>query len=99
MSFTNHKFIFQHSEDDRLSIAESVEPVNADRPYQSAQPEAQELIRRELKLMSSAWANLNKRIQSDAVIVQRRRQTPSSFLNRQRRILRQSSTGELHDPL
>ena len=88
----------QHSQGDGLSLAETVETTGAVRQSPAAQIGSQELIERELRLMSSAWANLTKRIQSDAVVVQRRRQTPSSFLNRQRKILRGPSSAELDDP-
>ncbi len=37
--------------------------------------------------MTSAWYDITSRMQSDAVIVQRRGDAPKSFLNRQRRLL------------
>ncbi|KAI9669901.1 MAG: hypothetical protein M1831_006936 [Alyxoria varia] len=47
----------------------------------------QENIQRELSLMTSAWYDITSRMQSDAVIVQRRSDAPRSFLNRQRKLL------------
>jgi len=51
------------------------------------QPEDQSIIsqlRLENKLIASAWAALNSRIQKDNVIIARRREEPKSWLGRQR---------------
>lgn len=44
-------------------------------------------MQRELALMTSAWYDVTSRMQSDAVVVQRRGDTPRSFLNKQRKLL------------
>lgn len=59
----------------------------ADTDPSKKQTPLQENIQRELSLMTSAWYDMTSRIQSDAVIVQRRSEAPRSFLNRQRRLL------------
>ncbi|KAB8339263.1 hypothetical protein FH972_022196 [Carpinus fangiana] len=47
----------------------------------------QENIQRELQLMTTAWYDVTSRMQSDAVVVQRRGDAPKSFLHRQRRLM------------
>lgn len=68
-------------------------PVAGDRRCEEAndtirqQAPMQENLQRELALMSSAWYDITSRMQSDAVVVQRRGEAPRSFLNKQRRLL------------
>lgn len=52
-----------------------------------SQTPLQENLQRELSLMTSAWYDMTSRMQSDAIVVQRRSEAPKSFLNKQRRLV------------
>ncbi len=49
-------------------------------------------LRRELRLMSSAWYDMTSRLQSGNVVLQRRPDPPKSFIARQRIIVNSSGS-------
>lgn len=50
-------------------------------------------VERELELMTTAWYSLNSRLQMPNVTVQRRSDSPRSWLNKQRRLMGQATAG------
>ncbi|KAI9880472.1 MAG: hypothetical protein M1830_002824 [Pleopsidium flavum] len=55
------------------------------------QQEELQNLQRETKLMATAWYDLTSRLQMNNVVLQRRNDTPRSFLNKQRHLLNQTS--------